>query len=603
MSSTWRANAFRSASLAATIFAVWSCKLPTVAPSSAAGAGNSSPLTAAQEAVLDDLGLMNTSAAYTVGQALTPKADGTFSLTIDGVTLTLDPRPGDGDGDAKFVDVIAALGRAARALKESRYGGAIDPSLKGTAQNLYTLLVAEEAGDLDLKGSRLVRESLPPVALPPGVLSPDNSSGTPPQQPTPNASVDAGEPFTSQLALTATFDRGAYFHNQRRIYLVNAIQGLLQVPSKPSQGGTGQSLALATASSGAVGGNSPASCERRQKLVAPSILSWKRGDLDRVCRAKVDQFSAQGFRRIALFVPIHYAGSVYRESSRSLPVYGSDYRFETLGAVTADEVERCVGYILDKGIELTYLPHVESIVTMNAKGEAEWRIETRVDLGSARYFDRAYAPMVRAINARSGRIPGRPTISLAAEVDGSFYDFPETAFALAQRLTTSLNLPRTAYTLTFNPNGDLFSTHEPSANYAARHIDGCGQLTTLFTSVIDGIAPSVYDSYHHVYPEKGAPSFAVTRSAFLKNLDSAVGSICGALGGKIASRFVTRFSSGEFSLQGPRAGSYKDYLEEALAQEGGEFSRVTLWSSGTSKFDPFADGKTGATITSFLRCP
>ncbi len=253
-------------------------------------------------------------------------------------------------------------------------------------------------------------------------------------------------------------------------------------------------------------------------------------------------------------------------------------------------------------------PRAEGNCCGLCKGEAEWRIGSRFLLDDQRFYALAYAPLVRVLNANRSRLSGVPSISLAAEIDGTFYDYPDSAQRLAHRLEQELALPRSAYRLTFNPNGDMNAVNDPRPLYQQRGVDGCAVLREVLMESVDAVGPSIYDAYGHIAPaiagltgDLPAPSLSGTRDLFLGRWASTLQGFCPGLGRDVELRFRDHFYSGEFSLQGRRSPYYRQFFTEALAAVG-EGTRLTLWTTGQVQFDPFADPLTAAAVQDFLRC-
>lgn len=551
-------------------------------------------------------GTTNESIDYLV-QSLVPVDDRRFSLTIEGRAIILDTKPADGS-DAVFTDFFSALDRGVATLAQATPG-------QPEESHLGVLFAAQARGDLNLQKSRLRRE--------------DDKTGQ-----------------------SAPWPLGSDFTKERKRYIVNAIVAMFQTRPAPSPG------------PGRIARSSSPACAQRQSLVAASILPFKRGDLDRMCGERVRYFTSLGFRRIVIFQAIHYAGERYMQTPAndnletgdtafasttptgtsqvvsslalnmdSMPVNpinpkperGKHYRFEILNAPTPGELARCAALILDAGLELTYIPHLESIVTMNAVGESEWRIASAIPADDQEYFKLAYSPVINTLNKKSKQITGKVVLSVGAEVDAVAFHFPDSLDRLINNLTQSLQIRRDRYQIQLNTNGDFYSGGDVAASHQSRGINGCEILKNVLTQKVDALAPSLYDIYEHIAPkvpfpdnmagmnddsvqkwrvEKAksiVPTMQATKSAFLGRLERYLNGQCDGLGTQLKERYMTRFSVGEFSLQMMREHRYFEFFEEALASGSDGYNRINLWTDGSPLFDPLTS-KAGESVKKFLQC-
>jgi hypothetical protein len=170
-----------------------------------------------------------------------------------------------------------------------------------------------------------------------------------------------------------------------------------------------------------------------------SLTPFKRGDLDTQCRERVDRGVSQGFQNITLFFPIHYSGGNTRTnpygSSRGPMREGWDYQYEEAQQITEAELHRCLEYIERAGLTLNFVPHLESILTMNSSGESEWRIHSSIPVNDS-YYNRAYGGLISYLdNHPNLSSPSRPLrVAAAAEFDPSFVGSTRSSIDMIGRL-------------------------------------------------------------------------------------------------------------------------------------------------------------------------
>jgi hypothetical protein len=354
--------------------------------------------------------------------------------------------------------------------------------------------------------------------------------------------------------------------------------------------------------------------------------------LDRTCSATIDSAIKQGFLRITLFYPVHMSGE-FRRSSGIIPTgnpqYARDYRIERLLAPTSGELRRCVTNIMNAGLELTYIPHIESITTMLGKGENEWRIATLIPLDDPNLYAAAYAPVIDILNANSSKIRNHVTISIGAEVDRSAFYFAASTINLARKIKRNLStIPPNKVLLSFNPNGDFYAIQAEEFKRILRERGEtseqvCTDFVNLLKNEVLSIGPSIYDRYSHVFPKREAqsrpnPEFGATRTGFLTKLDVMLNQICSydaETRRSVITNVEEKFDIGEFSLQTSpydaylsRMDTYGYFLDSALQQSDSPHGRMNLWSDGNFRYDPLAkqgnavNSQTAQPILDFVSC-
>ena len=255
-------------------------------------------------------------------------------------------------------------------------------------------------------------------------------------------------------------------------------------------------------------------CEDTQKIT-PSIIPFKKGDLDKMCVPSLITYQNLGLKTVSLFFPIHYSGGYVNNSEFDYPknpTDGLDYRFETLQTPSVDELHRCLDSIFAFNFELIYVPHLESIVTINANSETDWRLFSLIPLGSAKYFELAYKGLITYLNQHQRKILKPVTIALAAEIDPSFILYTKDSLQLLSNIQNELQWKREEYNLSWHPNGDFEQLSGPHINDALEV--ECDLVLQLLRK-IDIIAPSLYQNHNHVKTNsKQIPSFTASKNHF-----------------------------------------------------------------------------------------
>ncbi|MBI2522565.1 MAG: hypothetical protein HYV97_19250 [Bdellovibrio sp.] len=345
-----------------------------------------------------------------------------------------------------------------------------------------------------------------------------------------------------------------------------------------------------------------------QSGYAFSLIPFKTGDLDAKCKEIVDRGVASGHDKVTLHFPIHYSGGhsggrVTIEGNRPMR-YGWDYQYEEAGGIGKEELHRCLDYVMKAGLKLNFIPHAESIVTMSANGEAEWRIRSDLPLDD-KYYDKAYGPLLEYMNKNKAGLRGKTiNVSAAAELDPTFLGDPTTSLGTVRKLKTALSGMGTKSEVIWSPNGDFFENNG-WFKYPTSRMD-CSKLVPLLSS-IDRISPSIYENYGHVVDG----SFHKTRKLFFKRLFERLQKHCpkqmGAIKKEVSRK---RFGITEFSLD--NSGEYEKFhreMKEYGRETGDPEISAAFWNSGNWDHSGLADAsRTKPTFkksidTTLVHCP
>ncbi|HAZ11746.1 MAG TPA: hypothetical protein DCY86_03080 [Bdellovibrionales bacterium] len=339
-----------------------------------------------------------------------------------------------------------------------------------------------------------------------------------------------------------------------------------------------------------------------------SLIPFKTGDLDAKCKEMVDRGVASGHDKVTLHFPIHYSGGhsggrVTIAGNRPMR-YGWDYQYEDGAGIGKEELHRCLDYVMKAGLKLNFIPHAESIVTMSANGEAEWRIRSDLPLDD-KYYDKAYGPLLEYMNKNKAALRGRTiNVSAAAELDPSFLGDPHTSLGTVGKLKTALAGMGTKSEVIWSPNGDFFENNG-WFKYPTSRMD-CSKVVPLLSS-IDRISPSIYENYGHVVDG----SFHKTRELFLKRLFERLDKHCPKQMGAIKKEVTRkRFGITEFALD--NSGEYEKFhreMKEHGRKTGDPEISAAFWNSGQWDHSGLADASRARPVfkksidTTLAACP
>jgi hypothetical protein len=315
--------------------------------------------------------------------------------------------------------------------------------------------------------------------------------------------------------------------------------------------------------------------KKNQPAYQFSIAPFKRGDLDNTCKTAVDNGVKKGFGRVTLHWPVPYSGGnagdgLYKKEGTDFMRYGWDYQYED--GMPQAELHRCLDYITKAGLELNFVPHLGSIVTLNANGEAEWRIVGDIPIDD-NYYMRSYWPLLTYIKKNKKRLKGTPMrIAAAAELDPTFLGGTGSSLSLMKRLRKDFTKAGVKPEITWNPNGDFF--HKFS-KIATKTLD-CMAMPKLFKEM-DRIAPSMYEGYGHIVDG----SFKKSKDRFFKRLYQKIATLCPAQVKEIKKIVKKKpFSAGEFTLEKTSYKKFHDEMMEYRRKSGDKGADAAFWNSG-----------------------
>ncbi|BBM83234.1 hypothetical protein [Candidatus Uabimicrobium amorphum] len=312
-----------------------------------------------------------------------------------------------------------------------------------------------------------------------------------------------------------------------------------------------------------------------------SLIPFKKGDLDKHADYILQNGIQKGFDKVTLFFPVYYSGGSTRKKRLSRLnneiVYGHHYFYEDDFAIDEDELLRCLQKIWNSGLSLTFVPHLESIVTLNRIWESNWRIHCEIPLDE-HYFLRSYGALLKSIekNKDNIKLNQQIRITVASEIDPAFVTETQATYKTIERLRRRLAQIgiKNKVKLVWNPNGDfLHGWHEgqKKPNYKL--------LLKIFEN-IDSIAPSMYEQHNHIING----SYLESRRSFIRRL---VKKLRKMFLGKNIQRLIIRirkiakedFSLGEFGLRDKNSrGNYIDFHREF--RKYNKNGCIILWNSG-----------------------
>ncbi|WP_372369000.1 hypothetical protein [Candidatus Uabimicrobium sp. HlEnr_7] len=312
-----------------------------------------------------------------------------------------------------------------------------------------------------------------------------------------------------------------------------------------------------------------------------SLIPFKKGDLDKHANYILEKGVKKGFSKVALFLPIYYSGASTRKSkvqrSRRKIIYGNHYFYEDNFAIDEHELERCLQKIWSSGLSLSFVPHLESIITLNRVWESNWRIHSEIPLDK-HYFMRAYGTLFKSIEKNQHRIKSHQKIriTVASEVDPAFITETTSSYNTIKKLRekiSNLNL-KNQIKIVWNPNGDFLHGWHKKQNKPDHKL-----LLKIFQN-IDSIAPSMYEQHKHIING----SYVESRRIFVKALESKLRKM---FIGRNIQRLILRirkivnddFSLGEFGLRDKKSkGNYSNFHREF--RKHNKNGNIILWSSG-----------------------
>ncbi len=329
----------------------------------------------------------------------------------------------------------------------------------------------------------------------------------------------------------------ASYQKQRQIYLVQAIKAELN-----------SNLAKEKESA-----RSPASANQAkaqkwrlkfdQVDQFAGLIFFKKGELAQKCASFAQQSKEMGFKGIAFFYPVHFSGgNLDNYQMPVIPKYGHHYQFEHYVAPTHNEIEECLKLINKLKLKLHYVPHLESIRTLNSHGDGDWRLLSGIPLDD-HYLQAAFGPLIRFLHRNPNAFKKDPLlITLAAEVDPIALTSPENLLQLKNKLEQNLNKTR-KLKFFLNTNGDFYNGW--NMRQVANKKVNCQKLNQLFKE-LSALSPSIYgDKGHIAFNQLGLVDYQATKKQYQTKLKQKLSHLCP----KNTPRFEhLKVNLGEFAL-------------------------------------------------------
>lgn len=302
------------------------------------------------------------------------------------------------------------------------------------------------------------------------------------------------------------------------------------------------------------------------------LIFFKKNEVSKVCKKVVDKAVGMGAKGIAFFYPVHYSGgNSDTEFMPKNPVYGRDYKYEYAQAPIEKNVFKCLDYIVEKKLEINWVPHLESIVSLESSGRSEWRMYSGIPLDH-HYYINSFGPLLSYIKNSDNKKKFLSSLSItfAAEIDNMAIGRPEDSI----RIIDNLNRQMKRYTfreipMLLNTNGDFFHLWKiPQVNKATIN---CNVISKLF-SKIDILSPSMYGDKGHFKQAVKSKQLSVenTLKTYKSRLSNSVPKRCKTARSKITSIEV---GFGEFALDLSKDQKYQDILINS-----GKIKYVQYWN-------------------------
>lgn len=307
-----------------------------------------------------------------------------------------------------------------------------------------------------------------------------------------------------------------------------------------------------------------------------SLIAFKTGELESSCSSVVEKAKAWGAKTIAYYHPVHYSGGngkIYKMPAN--PVYGKHWRYELAHHFKQSEFEACLDKIAGAGLRLHYIPHLESIVTLN--GEEEWRLLGGIPIDE-HYFHYSFGPLLTYLkNKKNFKKHGSLDITIAAEIDPMV--FSDTAQVLSGKHWLKVHLAKFGVSGTkfyLNTNGDFYHGH----NLPQVKKTDCSALTSLIKDM-DALTPSMYGDKGHLKKNaQGKLDLKLTIASYRSAFTNRVSELCAknkALAGLKKVIEHKKIGFGEFALDvNDQSQNYADILSSSEK----DLLFVQFWNHG-----------------------
>lgn len=305
-----------------------------------------------------------------------------------------------------------------------------------------------------------------------------------------------------------------------------------------------------------------------------SIIPFRPGDLNYKCNSIVHKAVNMGFNKVTLFYPIPYAGGHnkgYFTKKDEYPKYNEDYKFEDIGLISKEELFSCLDVIDKANLKLNWVPHLESIVTLNSFFESEWRIFSEIPHDEY-YYERAYTPLLKYLELNPKAFNKRLKVSLSAESELGLFRYPKKSLETQQKLKEELLRLKKDFEITLNTNGDFYHI-QSLENLMTKN--KCEDLKELLTN-IDRLSPTMYEEHKHIIDG----SFVKSRKNYLKNFMGSLKKMCPKQNFSFLKR--KNFSIGEFHLvktdENKNYVTFQEELDEYATSNKDPHINATFWN-------------------------
>lgn len=323
--------------------------------------------------------------------------------------------------------------------------------------------------------------------------------------------------------------------------------------------------------------------ETKEKLIykVPQYLGltfFKRNDLSGMCHRIVQQAKSLSAEGIAFFYPVHFSGGNSKGFSMPAnPKYGKDYAYETAQSPDNKVLFDCLDKILESGLKINYVPHLESISSLTSSGTQEWRMYSGIPLDDYYYYY-SFSPLFNYLKSSKKRkkLAQKLLVTFGAEIDNMVLGHPKSANKIVKDLREELLTVTTKkIPILLNTNGDFY--HMWKIPQAKKSELNCSELDTLISS-LDYVSPSMYGDKGHFKRKDNRLSINQTLEEYYTQFKNMLPKRCYYLEKKLRKISI---GFGEFALDPTRKQNYVDILKSP-----GRVKFVQYWNH--SKWDHLA---------------
>jgi hypothetical protein len=314
------------------------------------------------------------------------------------------------------------------------------------------------------------------------------------------------------------------------------------------------------------------------RLTVPQFISlvpFKTGDLQRECATIVTKAKQFGFESVTLFYPVHFSGGNSKNYQQpAAPQIGKHYHYEVTHALLPAEVEACLNFIAQSNMELHYVPHLESIVTLTT-GEEEWRLLSGIPIDE-HYFAQAFAPLMNFLKKYPRAFKKPLHITLAAEIDPSVFSYAQAlrkGWSQLREELRKLNVGVAGYY--WNTNGDFYH----GLSLIQERGKNCSELE-LFLKDITALTPSMYVEKDHFVLKNENIQLAETLNKYRSGLMKRLKEVCPE--NKFWEEIIAQkpIGFGECALDETKANSYLSLENNKMKNPLEKLYFLNYWNYG-----------------------